>query len=214
MSAQTEPMELRMQAVGPWPMNTYVLVCPQTRQSVLIDPGAEPDTLRALLEDTTPGAILLTHTHADHVGALDAMRDALQVPLLAHPAPRSRGSMPAADRWLNHGDVVQVGAHRLLVYHTPGHSEDMLCFALSNDRRIIVGDTLFDGGPGKTWTVEGFRTTLHTLQTIVLAWPDDTICYPGHGPHFRLGDRRAAITAFVQRDHGAFYGDATWDMGR
>jgi glyoxylase-like metal-dependent hydrolase (beta-lactamase superfamily II) len=88
----------------------------------------------------------------------------------------------------------------------------MLCFALENDRRIIVGDTIFEGGPGKTWSPEDFRTSLRTLRDVILAWPDDTICYPGHGPSFRLGDRRAGIEVFLSRDHGDFFGDATWDM--
>jgi glyoxylase-like metal-dependent hydrolase (beta-lactamase superfamily II) len=191
-------------------MNSYALVCPTTRQSVLIDPGADPETLMAMLADTTPISILLTHTHPDHIGALDEMRERLQVPLLAHAGPHTPGVTLQADRWLAHGDSVAVGAYALTVYHTPGHSSDMLCFALQNDTRCIVGDTLFDGGPGKTWSVEGFQTTLQTLRTIVLAWPDDTHCYPGHGLSFRLGDRRAAIEAFLSRDHGDFFGDATW----
>jgi hydroxyacylglutathione hydrolase len=50
------------------------------------------------------------------------------------------------------------------------------------------------------------------LREMVLPWPDDAVCYPGHGPHFCLGDRRAAIEAFLGKDHGEFFGDATWDM--
>ncbi|MBO9366449.1 MAG: MBL fold metallo-hydrolase, partial [Roseiflexus sp.] len=76
----------------------------------------------------------------------------------------------------------------------------------------IVGDTLFDEGPGRTWSVEDFRTTLTTLRTVVLTWSDATICYPGHGPSFRLGDRRAAIERFLARAPADFFGDATWDM--
>ena len=55
---------------------------------------------------------------------------------------------------------------------------------------VIVGDTIFEGGPGKTWSPEGFQTTLTTLRKVVLPWPDETVCYPGHGPSFRLGDQR------------------------
>ncbi|MCA9867234.1 MAG: MBL fold metallo-hydrolase, partial [Anaerolineales bacterium] len=75
------PMELRTRQVGPWSMNSYALVCPQTGQSVLIDPGDDPDTLSDMLAGTTPMAILLTHTHGDHIGALDEMRRRLGVPL-------------------------------------------------------------------------------------------------------------------------------------
>lgn len=207
-----QPMELRTRQVGPWGMNTYVLICLDTKRSVLIDPGADPDTLSEMLAGSTPVAILLTHTHGDHTGALAETRSRLNVPLLAHPGPHAGGIELDADRWLQHGDSVQVGSHTLNVIHTPGHIGDQICFVIEDDSRNIVGDTIFDGGPGKTWTSEEFQTTLKTLREIVLTWPDGMVCYPGHGSHFRLGDRRAAIEAFVEKDHGDFFGDATWDM--
>ena len=209
---KTYKMELRMRTVGEWQMNAYGLVCPGTRQSVLIDPGAEPDRLSEMLADTQPVGILITHTHPDHIGALEEMRARLQVPVMAHPGPHWQGLELAADRWLGDGDEVQVGEHRLRVYHTPGHIDDIICFAIAGDERIIVGDTIFEGGPGKTESADSFATTLRTLREIVLRWPDETVCYPGHGPHFRLGDKRAGIEAFLSKDHGEFFGDATWEM--
>lgn len=205
-------LEVRTRSVGPWPMNSYALVCPATRQSVLIDPGAEPDALQELLADSQPIAILLTHTHPDHVGALAEMRTRLGVPLLAHPGPHFQRRRLDADGVLAGGDQMRVGAATLRIYHTPGHLPDMLCFAVEGSPTVIVGDTLFDGGPGRTASAEDFQTTLQTLRDVVLAWPDETVCYPGHGPAFRLGDRRAAIERFLAADHGGFFGDATWDM--
>jgi len=205
-------MELYTRAVGPWPMNSYALVCPATQQSVLIDPGADPDALQEMLVGTQPVAILITHTHPDHVGALDEMRARLNVPVMAHPGPHFEDMPLNADRWLNHGDVVRVGKHSLKVYHTPGHTPDIICFAIDDDYRIIVGDTIFEGGPGKTWSAQDFQTTLKTLRDIILAWPDETVCYPGHGLPFRLGDKRAAIKTFLDKDHRDFFGDATWEM--
>jgi hydroxyacylglutathione hydrolase len=210
--AATPAMDLRMRSVGPWPVNSYALVCPITRQSVLIDPGAAPDTLHEMLAGTQPVAILITHTHPDHVGAMDEMRARLNVPVMAHPGPHFEDMPLSADHWLNHGDVVRVGEHSLKVYHTPGHIPDIICFAIGDDHRIIVGDTIFEGGPGKTWSAQDFQTTLNTLRNIILPWPDETVCYPGHGSHFRLGDKRAAIEAFLAKDHGDFFGDATWEM--
>jgi glyoxylase-like metal-dependent hydrolase (beta-lactamase superfamily II) len=193
-------------------MNTYVLVCPDTKESVLIDPGADPETLQEMLAGSNPIAILLTHTHPDHVLALAEMRNRLQVPVYAHAGPHFQDQAIAKDVVLAAGHAVGVGNHTLRVYATPGHIPDQICFAIVDDNRIVVGDTVFEGGPGRTWSTEDFQTTLRTLQDVVLAWPDDTVCYPGHGPHFRLGDKRAAIAAFIAKDHGDFHGDATWEM--
>jgi hydroxyacylglutathione hydrolase len=203
-------VEIRTRSVGPWPMNTYALVCRETGQSVLIDPGADPETLAAMLAGTTPVAILITHTHGDHIGALDEMRARLGVPVLAHGGPHWQGMTLQIDRALGDGDTVTVGRSTLRASFTPGHCPDMLCYAVEGEPTIVVGDTVFDGGPGRTGSPERFQETLRTLREVVLRWPDEAICYPGHGPSFRLGDRRAAIEAFVARDHGDFFGDAEW----
>jgi hydroxyacylglutathione hydrolase len=205
-------LELRTSQVGPWPVNAYALICPATGESVLIDPGAHPDTLAEMLADSRPVAILLTHSHFDHIGALDELRERLRVPVMAHPGPRPAGTHVNIDRQLNDGDFVRVGAHNLHVCHTPGHTPDQICIAIEADNRIIVGDTIFDGGPGKTWSPEDFQTTLKTLRKVIMPWPDETRCYPGHGDSFRLGDIRTDIEAFLSKNHGDFFGDATWSM--
>jgi glyoxylase-like metal-dependent hydrolase (beta-lactamase superfamily II) len=192
-------------------MNTYALICPETEQSVLIDPGADPDELLEMLGSSRPLAILLTHTHGDHTGALDEMRRRLKVPVAAFDGPHLGDEPLNAEIALQDGGIVQVGVHILQVHHAPGHIPDQVCFYVQGDSRAIVGDTIFAGGPGKTWSAADFQTTLETLRRVVLPWPDDTICYPGHGPAFRLGDKRAAIVGFLGRDHGDFFGDATWD---
>jgi len=201
---------LRSATVGPWPMNAYALICPETGQSVLIDPGADPDTLTGLLADSSPIAILLTHAHRDHTGALDEMKARLDVPVYIHPADSPMGV--AADGWFSDGDVFRVGNASLKIVHTPGHTHGLVSLMLP-DNRAIVGDTLFKGGPGRTWAPQYFKASLETLRYIVFKWPDDTVCYPGHGPSFRLGDERPAFEAFLHREHPAdLRGDVTWDM--
>lgn len=211
-------LELRTREVGPsWTMNTFAMVCPTTRQSVLIDPGIDPQALLEMLADSKPIGILVTHPHLDHIGALDEMRTRLNVPVMAHPESHLGDASRPAERHLNHGDTITVGQHTIRVYHTPGHTPGQICFVLwdeagEGDQRAIVGDTIFEGGPGHTRSAEDFKTTLQTLHDVILPWPDDALCYPGHGPHFRLGDKRADIKAFLAKDHGDFHGDATWEM--
>jgi hydroxyacylglutathione hydrolase len=208
MLASGEGLEVITRVVGPWATNSYLVLCLATGQSLLIDPAGEPHTLLEMVDGSELVGVLLTHAHPDHIGALKELRTTVKVPVMAH-----KGN-PASyvERALADGDLVEVGDHALRVYHTPGHTQDSICYYVQDDNRVIVGDAVFEGGPGHTSSPEAFRMTLRTLRDTILAWPDQTVCCPGHGPSFRLGDRRAAIEAFVAKDHGDFFGDAVWEM--
>jgi glyoxylase-like metal-dependent hydrolase (beta-lactamase superfamily II) len=189
-------------------MNTYAVICSETGQSVLIDPGAEPETLAAMLDNSSPIAIIVTHGHHDHVGELEEMKERLQVPVYMHLGDSPMGV--SADIWLADGDTLTLGHHTLRFIHTPGHTPGMMTVMLP-DQRAIVGDTIFQGGPGRTWAPYYFKMTLETMRNIVFKWPDETECFPGHGPSFRIGDERPAFEAFLRREYPAdLYGDVTW----
>jgi hydroxyacylglutathione hydrolase len=206
--AMTETLLLKTAQVGPWPMNSYALICPQTHQSVLIDPGADPDALALMLTDSTPTAILLTHAHPDHIGALDVMKERLQVPVFIHPVEPRLG-LPV-DSWLTPGELFKLGAFELQIIHTPGHTPGMITLMLP-DGRAIVGDTIFQGGPGRTWSAEDFEVTMTTMRNVVFQWPDSTECFPGHGPAFFIGDERPAFEFFLKQGYPPdLQGDVTW----
>ena len=201
--------KLIQKAVGPWPMNTYAVICETTQTSAIIDPGADPEIILSLVEGTHVDKILLTHGHMDHVNALDAIKSSTGAPVYLHPADAERFGLkydfPLAD-----GDDITLGNLILKAIHTPGHTPGQICFNLG-DGRIIVGDTIFVGGPGKTWSPEDFGNTMLTMQKIVFSWSDNTHFFPGHGPSGKIGVERPAFEAFTARGWPIdTFGDVTW----
>lgn len=204
------PIKLITQAVGPWPMNTYIVIDEEKSNSAIVDPGADPDTILTLVERTNIEAILITHGHPDHIGALAEVKAATQAPVYMNPLEAQEFDLDF-DLPLEHGQIITLGNSRLNAIHTPGHTPGMTSLDLA-DGRILVGDTIFVGGPGKTWSEEDFATTMRTMQQIVFAWPDETRFYPGHGPSGVIGQERPAFEAFLARGWSPdLFGDVTWE---
>lgn len=203
------PAKLLKKEVGPWPMNTYLIVDEKTGASAIVDPGAEADEILALAEGTRIEKILITHGHFDHVDALDEVKWATGAPVYLHPTEAEKFGLQY-DVPLSHDQSIPVGDLRVRTIHTPGHTPGMTCFDLG-DGRIIAGDTIFVGGPGKTWSPEEFAATMRTMRAVVFQWPDETTFYPGHGPSGKIGQERPAFESFVTRGWPAgLYGDVTW----
>ena len=204
------PAKLVKIEVGPWPMNAYLVVCQQSGKSAIVDPGADAEVILAAAEDSQVVKILVTHTHHDHIGALAEVRAATGAPVYLHPLDAKKARIadfsPIAD-----GNLLEVGELRLRAIHTPGHTPGQVCFDLG-DGRILVGDTVFVGGPGKTSSHKDFKTTMRTMQEIVFQWPDETEFYPGHGPSGVIAVERPAFEAFVDRGWSSkLRGDVTWE---
>ncbi len=203
-------VRLIQQAVGPWPMNTYVVICDESKTSALIDPGADAEAILALAAGTKVDKILITHGHGDHVMALDDVKEATGAPVYLHPKDAAHFDLNY-DIPLQDGELIPVGHLSLKVIHTPGHTPGQCCFDLG-DGRIVVGDTIFVGGPGRTWSPEDFKVTLETMQKIVFQWPDSIQFFPGHGPSGKIGDERPAFKAFVTRGWPEdLEGDISWE---
>jgi len=204
------PAKLIKKEVGPWSMNTYLVVCEETNCSAIVDPGADADDIIALAEGTNVVKILITHTHSDHIGALAEVKTATGAPVCVHPLDAKKARIQV-DAPLQDGDQVDVGNLRLRVIHAPGHTPGQVCFAL-RDGRVLVGDTIFVGGPGRTDSPKDFAATMDTMRAIVFTWPDETAFYPGHGPSGEIGTERSAFEAFVARGWSSeLRGDVTWD---
>jgi len=195
--------------VGPWPMNCYVFVCNQTKSSAIFDPGADHEKILSVAQDTKIKAIILTHGHADHIGALSPIKEATSAPVLISPVDASHFDI-AFDHAILHGEKIYIGNCEILPSHTPGHTPGQTSFYLGQNK-MIVGDTVFVGGPGRTWTPEDFSTTMKTMQEIVFKWSDETIFYPGHGPSGIIGRERPKYESFVKMGWPEdLHGDVTW----
>jgi hydroxyacylglutathione hydrolase len=202
--------KLIKKVVGPWPMNTYILIDEDTNISAIVDPGAEPEVLLSEIQGTQVAAILITHGHQDHTAALGEIRAASKAPTYINPGEAESFKLPM-DVPLLDGQIITIGNLSLRAIHTPGHTPGMTCLDLG-DGRILVGDTIFVGGPGKTWSRKDFATTMRTMQEIVFTWPDETQFYPGHGPSGVIGIERPAFEAFVARGWSRkLHGDVTWE---
>ena len=128
--------------LGPYGTNAYIIVCQKTRDSVLIDTPAEANKIIEGLKGTNPKYILLTHDHADHLGAFSQLRSALKVPVAIHALDAVNLPSPP-EMLLNDGDVVSFGNLSLEVLHTPGHTPGSLCFRTG--KYLMSGDTIFPG---------------------------------------------------------------------
>ena len=196
--------------VGPWPMNCYLVICQDTNEAAIIDPGADPQKILSTIQSLNVTTILLTHGHADHVGALEQIKKATNAPVRISPLDAAHFKLDF-DIPVNHRDTINVGSQILTAIHTPGHTPGQTSFDLG-DGRIVVGDTIFVGGPGRTWSPKDFSTTMETMAELVFQWPDDTTFYPGHGPSGTIGQERPAFEKFLKKGwNKKLYGDVTWN---
>jgi glyoxylase-like metal-dependent hydrolase (beta-lactamase superfamily II) len=190
--------------------NGYLLAASDSPAAVLVDPGDEVDDLIAVAarERLDVRAILLTHAHLDHVSGVGRAREAFGVEVWLHPddgplydAVEQQGRMfglhvprqPPVDRFYAADTRFTIGDLTIDVHPTPGHSPGGVCLAVASPDgvQLIVGDTLFAGTVGRTDLPGGdHETLLHSIRTVLLAFPDPTPVHPGHGPSTTVGAER------------------------
>ncbi len=203
-----DDIQIERLQLGPFGTNAYIVVCPKTRDSVLIDTPAEAGTIIDSLKGTNPKYILLTHNHMDHLGALIELHPKLKVPLAAHALDAE--NLPSSpELLLSDGDTVSFGNLKLEVLHTPGHTPGGLCFKAG--RYLISGDTIFPGGPGKTRSPDSLKQIIKSITEKIFVLPDDTPVYPGHGDATVLKKENDEIAIFSSRPHAPdLCGDVLW----
>lgn len=194
--------------LGPFGTNAYILICCNSRESVVVDAPGGAAKILDVLGETSPKYILITHNHMDHTGALSALKTTLDIPLAVHADDAEELPVPA-DLFLNDGDVISFGGIQLSVMHTPGHTPGSLCFLAGN--YLIAGDTIFPDGPGRTGSPADFKMIVESLTAKIFVLPDGTQIFSGHGNPTVLKTERQAFEAFSARSHEPdLCGDVLW----
>lgn len=193
---------------GPIGANCYLYGDAEARRGWVIDPGEDAPVIAEFLQHhgLAVEALLITHAHWDHVGAVRVLRELTGAPFLVPEgevedlrAAATRAQLmgmyidppPEPDGLLREGDVLHAGRLQLRVVHAPGHTPGHVIFV--GDGLAFVGDVVFAGGVGRTDLPGGdWRTLESTLRTKILTLPDDTVLYPGHGPPTTVGRERTS----------------------
>lgn len=208
-------LKIRVVPVTPFAQNCSIIMCTQTHEAAVVDPGGDIDQIMQLVREMGANVtqILLTHGHVDHAAGAPALAAALQsafgqsVPIIGPheadqywlndlPARAQAYRFPTATafiptRYLQGGDTVQVGAQSLQVLHCPGHTPGHVVFYHEGMRVAWVGDVLFKGSIGRTDFPGGNHADLiNAINTQLLPLGDDVQFISGHGPMSTFGDER------------------------
>lgn len=197
-------MQIKKVVLGSFEENAYILIQEESRKAIIIDPGAEEEKLITYLKELNIKLkyILLTHGHVDHVGAVDALRDAFDVPVYISKVDMNYiekkkmafGPMKRADFFIKEGDELFFGNNKIMILDTPGHSKGSLSFLIEGT--LFSGDVLFQNSIGRTDLPGGdFDELIESIKTKLFPLPDKTQVMPGHGPQTTMGmeDRKSVV---------------------
>ena len=174
--SEAKKMKLVELHLGPIRTNCYLVIQKEKKEALIIDPGDGAATVAAKLteEGVTPKAILLTHGHRDHIGAVPELRKHYGIPV--YVGAEDQEMLGDADK-----DQLELAGFSIQVFHTPGHTPGGCCFYFPEEQVLFSGDTLFCGSVGRTDFPGGSSSALVTsVRRLLKELPAETEVYPGH----------------------------------
>ena len=206
-------MDIEILVVGPIQGNCVILSDLERKEAVVVDPGADPEKILSILrgKDLQLKAILITHAHIDHVGAIGEVHDAfpdakicmhkgdeklfanigVQGQMFGQP---TRDNPPAITDWIEEGWTYTFAGRPIKALHTPGHAPGHMVFVTKDDddkQVVICGDVLFHGGIGRTDLWGGSQSQLlESIRDKLFTMDDETIVISGHGPTTTIGEEK------------------------
>lgn len=197
---------IKVGPLGPFANNAYVIADAVSGDAVVVDAPQESEKVLPALEGLTVRRIVVTHRHGDHWGGIDALTSHTRAPVSCHAEDAANRRV---DSTLADGDVVEVGSLKVRVIFTPGHTPGSICFLVGD--RLLSGDTLFPGGPGRTMKPEDLAQEIESITSKLYTLPDAVVVHPGHGADTTIGESRREYAVFAAKDHAAaLSGDVTW----
>lgn len=201
------PIKVEQYVVGPVQTNCYFAVNGETKEMIVIDPGAEADRLAGVIEQEQlkPVAILLTHGHFDHAGAAAELSARYRIKIYAQEHEQETLSSPglnlsgwegeeqtyAADVYLKDEQEIDLAGFHIRVLFTPGHTPGGCCYYFSYQNILFSGDTLFHMSVGRTDFPKGSAASLiRAIGEKLMTLPDDVTVYTGHNDITTIGTER------------------------
>jgi hydroxyacylglutathione hydrolase len=203
-------IDARMFTVGPVQENCFIVRQPDTSRAVIVDPGEEADRILDAIQALgieQVEAILVTHTHFDHIGAVAPVARATGAPVYCPEGERQvlaninqyvpwpdLGPFESyeADELVQGGEQLELAGMKIDVISTPGHSPGHVTYAIPSEAALFSGDVLFQGSVGRVDLPGGdWATLLASIERLMEAFPPETTVYPGHMGLTTLGRERA-----------------------